>query len=181
MRHIQPTGSRRECGGLPIFSAGRRRTDVLHGFQSRGFGGIYFDAAGLQVNAFARVLISVRFGGNHLSRCPIDDIHPRIAVGMNQDFAQLSIDGQIEQNVFVHAIVVVIVVRIDLIGPNGFAGFRTPRKYSASPLVVSGTLVGIPGTGIGCSVVDQDQAPDRMRSNSSLNRRLSSMRRPAKS
>ena len=148
MRDIQPAGSGGERGRLPILSARRRRTDIFHSFQSCGFGWICFDAAGLQVNALARVLIRVRFGRNHLTRRAIDDVHARVAVGMNQDLSQSSIDGQIEQNVLVHAIVVVIIVRIDLIGPDGFARFWPSREDRAGPLVVSRTLVRVPRTGI---------------------------------
>lgn len=74
---------------------------------------------------------------------------------MKEDLSQLAVDGQIGKNVLVHAVVVVIIVGFDLVGPNGFAGFRSSGKYGARPFVVSSTLVRISRAGIRCSVVDQ--------------------------
>src|ERR1051325_5623165 len=74
---------------------------------------------------------------------------------MDQNLAQFSVDRQIEQDVFIDAVVVMIVVRIDLIGPDRFTRLRAPRKDRAGPLIIPRPLVGIPRTRIGCTVVDQ--------------------------
>ena len=58
----------------------------------------------------------------------VDDVHPRVAVGMRQHLSQLAVDVQIQQDVLVHAVVIVIIVRVNLIGPDRLAGFRPARK-----------------------------------------------------
>src|SRR5271154_4557648 len=74
---------------------------------------------------------------------------------MKNSFARLAVDLQINQDVLVDGVVVVIIMRAILIGPNCFAGFRTARKNRCRPFVVARSPFGVPGSRIRSSVIDE--------------------------
>src|SRR5438477_13096058 len=74
---------------------------------------------------------------------------------MRQNLSHATSDIQIEQNVFIYPVIILLVVRVPLIGPDRFSRFRSARKNTGSPFVIAGTLLGIPGTWISRAVVDK--------------------------
>src|SRR5207248_6029832 len=113
------------------------------------------DLAGLQIHILAGIQIDERLGADHLARSTIDDVYAAVPVGMHQRFAETSFDVEIEQDILIDSVVIMLVVRIDLIGPDRLAGFGTPRENRASPLVVSWTHFRIPGSGIRRAVINK--------------------------
>src|SRR4051812_29960827 len=71
---------------------------------------------------------------------------------MKESFALLARDGQIDEDVFVHAVVIVKIVRAPLVIPNRLAIGGIACEYSRGPFVVAGTQFGIPATRIGGAV-----------------------------
>src|SRR5947209_17415067 len=74
---------------------------------------------------------------------------------MRQNLSRAASDIQIKQNVFIYAVIVMLVVRVPLIGPNRLSRFRPAGKNAGGPFVVAGTLLGIPRTWISRAVVNE--------------------------
>src|SRR5438552_8040119 len=74
---------------------------------------------------------------------------------MKQNFARLAPYRQVKENVLIHPVIIVIIVRSHLIGPYGLTCFRATSKQGRRPFVVAWTLVWIPRTRIAGAVVDQ--------------------------
>jgi len=62
---------------------------------------------------------------------------------MRQNFTRFPVDVQIQQDVLVDTVIIVLVVRIELVRPNGFSGLRMARKDAGSPFVVARPLLRI--------------------------------------
>ena len=156
MRHVQKAGTRRVRRWLPILGARRGRTDFPHDFSGdRLFRLHQLRTAGLQIDARHRVGVRERLGRKHLACLAIDHVHVAVALGMNKYLACLTLDRQIEHEVLVDAVVIEKIVRVVLIRPHRFAGFRASREDGARPLVVAGPEARIPGAGIRRAVEDE--------------------------
>ncbi len=68
---------------------------------------------------------------------------------MQQDFAHLAVDRQVEKDDLVDPVVVVLVMWIILVIPFGLAGIRIARENAVGPFVVARSLLLIPRPRIG--------------------------------
>ena len=66
-----------------------------------------------------------------------------------QHLALLAVYRQIQNQIFVYPVVIELVVRAPLVKPDRLAGVGLAREDAAGPLVVAGTLLGVPGAGVG--------------------------------
>jgi hypothetical protein len=112
--------------------------------------------------------VNISRGGKNLPVCPVNHVKITVAVGMQDNFSRLTVNRQIDDDVFVDAVVVKQIVRAELIKPDGFARVRISRKNSRRPFVVARTQFGIPDARIRRAVENQirfrvvrDEAPDR--------------------
>jgi hypothetical protein len=99
---------------------------------------------------------------------------------MHDHLADGAVYRQVQQHVFVDRVVVRNVVRIELVEPARLASVDVAREYARGPLVVPGSLLSIPGAGIGRAVEDQialriERDPSPYRATA----RLPGFRRPA--
>src|SRR5689334_1247769 len=74
---------------------------------------------------------------------------------MCEHLAVLTLNIQIQQQIFIYAIVIVHVMRRDLVSPNGLPARGTSGEDGASPFVIAGTHVGIPRPRIAGAIVDE--------------------------
>src|SRR4051812_25385254 len=122
-----------------------------------------------------------RRGREHLAGRAIDYIDVAVAFRADEYFSRLPFDRQIEQHVFIDAVVVVEIVRRELIRPYRLAGVGLARENRRAPFVVAGPLLGVPRPGVAGAIVDEielrivgDPAPYRAAAD------LPRLRRPAR-
>src|ERR1051326_7012766 len=156
VRDVEQTRQRGERRGLPVFRAGRGRTDVVNDVsESRR---LLFDrdqTAGAQIDAAADRVVVERRCGEDLSVRPIHDVDVAVALRAQSYFSYFSVDRQVDEDLFVDAVVVVEIVRAPLIEPDRLAGVGFAREDTARPLVVAGPHFRIPRTGIRGAVINQ--------------------------
>src|SRR5579871_443982 len=96
-----------------------------------------------------------RISRKHLAGSPIHDVYVAIAIRMRQDLARAAVDAEVEQNILVHGIVIVIVVREYLVRPDSFTGLRFAGEQRSGPFVVARALIGVPRARIGGAVIEK--------------------------
>ena len=111
----------------------------------------------------------------------IQRVAEAVAVEMGQELAILSVDLLVGEDHLVDAVVVPLVVGRHLIDPLRHAGVGVARPDRHRPLVVAGTLRGVPGRGIARPVVHQVQLGIVGSTSPRSRRRRSSTGRPARS
>src|SRR5207248_3277699 len=141
---------------LPILGTGRCRSDITHRPAGAGRLGVVRDQlAGSEVDTLAAGDADERRRREHLAARAIDHVEVAVALRMDDHLARGAREREIEHDVLVDAIVIESIVRAELIEPARLAGIRIAREHSAGPLVVAGTQLGIPRSGIGGTVEDQ--------------------------
>lgn len=118
---------------------------------------IDYRATGLEVDSLGPIDVHERFGDQQLARCPIERIGKAVLVEVHQHTAAAAADRQFGKDFLRVRIVVPVVVRRELVGPNQLAIVRTSRQNTRWPLVVAGALLGVVGPGIARAVIDQVQ------------------------
>src|SRR3954463_10858482 len=98
---------------------------------------------------------SKRASRQHLSAGAVHHVNVAIAIGMNENFAVLSVDRQIQQNVFVHRVIVEKIVRTELVKPDCFSRVRISRENSSRELVVSRAGIGVPWSRVCRAVINK--------------------------
>ncbi len=167
--------------GCQSFAPGAVGHKIANDF---AFDGLLFfyvlKSPGAEVHAFRRGDGSKNAGGKDLSVGPVYDVDVAVAIRMNDDFFVLSVDRQIQQYIFVHAVVIVEIVRAVLIEPNRFPSVGVTRENSGGPFVIAGAGIGIPRPGICRAVKNQVQLSGRKRSSPRLRRRQCARHRAAR-
>src|SRR5512142_32048 len=74
---------------------------------------------------------------------------------MDEDFARLTVDIEIEQDVLVDLVIVPEIVGIYRISPLRGTGVGVAREDRRGPEIVAGALIGIPRAWIGGAVIDE--------------------------
>src|SRR5439155_26784546 len=156
VREVEKAGPRRERGGLPIFAAGRCRTDIVHHLAEPGPFLLDLDGtACLEVDSGRRGDVNEWFGGEDLAGHTVHDIDVAIAVGMEQHLPRTPANGEIREDVFVDAVVVVEIVGADLHRPLRTAAVSVAREQCRGPLVVARTLIRVPRPRVRRAVIDK--------------------------
>ena len=78
-----------------------------------------------------------------------------VSLGTNEDLAHPAVDRHIDEDLFVDAVVVVLVMWRPLIEPDGLTRVGTTSKDAARPFVVARPLFGIPRTWIRGAVINK--------------------------
>src|SRR5690242_4742480 len=76
---------------------------------------------------------------------------------MNENFASLSLDRKVQQDILVDPVVIVEIVGTQLIKPDRLAGIGIARENPGRKFIVAGTSFGIPRARIRGAVIDQVQ------------------------
>src|SRR4051812_30863633 len=114
----------------------------MHNLANAGFL-IFVDAQSprLQIDAAGGGYMAEGCRRKDLARSAVEHVDVAIAFGPDEDFARLSVDRQVEQDLLVDAVVVVHVMRRPLVKPERLAGVGVAREDAGGPLVVAGTLI----------------------------------------
>src|SRR5262249_46140002 len=92
---------------------------------------------------------TIRVADDDLAVGPVDRVGDAVAI----EVAEQLLAAALEQHVLVHAVVIPLVVRGHLVGPDHRAVIRLPREDGHRPLVVAGPLVGVPRARVADAVV----------------------------
>src|SRR5437588_9904385 len=97
----------RKCRRLPVFTAGRRRTRVAYCFEAGRFIWIENQFTALKIHPKTCVGVRESLGRENLPVGAIDNIQSAISVWVRQHLSRLPVDVQVEENVFIHPVVIV--------------------------------------------------------------------------
>src|ERR1051325_6800439 len=169
MRYIKKAGFWRVSGRLPVLRARRRWTDVTNDFAKlRLFLIIVDQTSGFEIDVFAGGNMDKRRRGSDFAGGAVDHIDITVSFRTNENLSSLSFYIEIQQQIFVDAIVVMKIVRRELVSPDRLAAVGLARENRGGPLIVTRTLLVIPRSGIASAVVNEielgivgDPTPDR--------------------
>src|SRR5438034_11318998 len=100
---------------------------------------------------------STLFPYTTLFRSPVDRVAEAVAVEVRQRLHRLPADRQVDEDVFIDAVVVPLVMRRHLVRPLRFAVVRIAGEDGHRPLVVAGPLIGVPRSRVARAVIEQVQ------------------------
>src|SRR6185437_16976363 len=93
---------------------------------------------------------AIRVADEDLTIGAVDGVGDAVPVEVGEQL----LAAVLEQDVLVHAVVVPLIVRGHLVGPDHRAVIRLPREHGHRPLVVARPLVRIPGARVTDAVVE---------------------------
>ena len=96
-----------------------------------------------------------RIRGDHFAGHAIDDVQIAVAIRPEQHLERPASDRQIDQHVFVDAVVVLQVVRARLVEPDRVSVIGSTREDAARPFVRTRALLRIPRSRIRSAVIDE--------------------------
>src|SRR5882724_7395239 len=158
-RHVEQAGNRRIRRRLLILEADRRGADALGvllrggpvlGILLRYAGGDHTLDRGAGALAHGPVDRAVGIGDDHLAVGPVDGVTDAVTVEVGEQL----LAAALEQHVLVHAVVVPLIVRCHLVGPDHLTGLGLAGEDGHGPLVVARTLIGVPGPRVANAVVE---------------------------
>src|SRR5262245_42622896 len=166
-RHIDEARDRRKRCWLLVFAAKGGRTDTFRvHILAVLLGGVLRHHHWPPVSL--GVLVHIDLGSpvdlgielfryQQLASDAIERIAETIAIKMNQELARGATDGLIDEDHFVYAVEVPLIVGGHLIDPFRHAGVWIARPDGHRPLVVARPLLWIPGRRITGAVIDEVQ------------------------
>src|ERR1700722_16315533 len=140
-RGIEQPSTRAEGGGLPVLYPDIWRAYILHFLlHYRMLFGIDHRHAGGKIDLLCPVLVAEWFGHQHLPTHAVDGVAKTVTVEMNQNLTPSALPRNLDQYVFVYAVIVPFVVRCELVGPFRDAGIGVARKHCRTPQIQTGAL-----------------------------------------
>ncbi len=148
VRQINESGPWRKRRRLPILSSRRRRTRIPNRVVTSRLCRVQLQFSGFEIHTRTGVHVDERFRGQDLSCRPIHHIHASVSIRVREHFSRLPVDIQVEKNLFVHAVVIMQIVRVQLIGPDRLSRFGAACDQRRPPFVIAWPLLRIPGPGL---------------------------------
>src|SRR6058998_1277542 len=88
-----------------------------------------------------------------LTRFAVQRVGKPIAIKVNEGLSRFSLDLEIDKDILIYPVIVPRIVRGFLVGPLRFSGIGIPSENRHRPLVITRTLVGIPGPWVPSAII----------------------------